>query len=243
MKWLFRRTADRPADAIPQASIEVAAPLHPKLMTNASILATEYGQLATFDSHRPTDANGEPVPWFTYGAIEYLNRFDCRNWHIFEYGCGHSTLYWRRRGAKVTSMEHNRKWFDEMSALELSDVTLLHGEDANSYVSAIKRCDRQFDVIVIDGVWRDLCAQVCLPYLKEDGIVILDNSDWYWDTADRIRRDGFFEFSFSGFGPVNDYTWTTSFFVPGPSARQREFGRPDPIGGHPVGPEARDELW
>jgi hypothetical protein len=69
-------------------------PLHPKLAANMAILGTEYGQLNTFGSHRPVDRSEKPIPWFTYGAIEYLKRLDCRGWRVFEFGTGNSTIYW-----------------------------------------------------------------------------------------------------------------------------------------------------
>ncbi len=44
-------------------------------------------------------------------------------------------------------------------------------------------------------------------------MIILDNSDWYKNTAKLLRdKLDLIEVDFHGFGPINNYTWTTSIF-------------------------------
>ena len=234
--------SEQPIFAAAEDKAARPAPMHRKLSGNMEILAYGYGQLRTFDINRPVDNLGEALPWFTYPAIEYLKRFNCNGWRVFEYGSGQSTIYWSRRGATVTSVEHNEQWFSEVKQKALPNATISHRSEKRSYVNAIGDGDVRFNVIVIDGVWREDCADVCIPYLSDDGILILDNSDWYHRVAARIREQGFLEVSFSGFGPVNDYTWTTSFFFR-TAPCSYDLTAPDPIGGNIIGPEAIDEWW
>jgi hypothetical protein len=216
--------------------------MHSKLAENMEILAHGYGQLRTFDIHRPVDNVGHALPWFTYPAIEYLKRFNCNGWRVFEYGAGQSTIYWARRGAIVTSVEHNEKWFLEIKENASPHATISHRNDKNSYVNAITEAKAPFNAIVIDGVWREACAEACIPFLCDDGILILDNSDWYHKAGAKIRKKGFLEVSFSGFGPVNGYTWTTSLFFKAPNYSY-DLTAPEPIGGNVLGPDAVDEWW
>ncbi|NNJ11426.1 hypothetical protein EKD04_013895 [Chloroflexales bacterium ZM16-3] len=58
-----------------------------------------------------------PQPWLVFAAIDYLNTIDMRSWQIFEYGSGSSTLYWLRRAAHVTSIEHDAPWYERVRAL------------------------------------------------------------------------------------------------------------------------------
>jgi len=228
----------------PEAIAEPIAPppLHPKLAANMEILGNGYGQLGTFETHRPLDPSGNALPWFTYPAIEYLKRIDCGGWRVFEYGAGQSTIYWSDKGAHVTSVEHNEEWFSEMKQRQLPNSDIVHRSDKDSYVNAIK--DRGlFDVIVIDGVWREACADGFEQHLTETGFLILDNSDWYHEAGAKIRSKGFLEVGFSGFGPVNDYTWTTSLFFRSPSASKMVMTSPDPIGGIVLGPEHVTDMW
>jgi hypothetical protein len=43
------------------------------------------------------DANGNPIPWITYPAIEFLVKRINNQLSVFEYGCGNSTLWWASR--------------------------------------------------------------------------------------------------------------------------------------------------
>jgi hypothetical protein len=56
---------------------------------NFKILAIEYGQFRTIKNWACIDKNGNPIPWFTYPAIEYLNCLDLSECLVFEYGMGY----------------------------------------------------------------------------------------------------------------------------------------------------------
>lgn len=93
----------------------------------------------------------------------------------------------------------------------------LRFEPANSATYAHSATDRhrRFDVVVIDGIDRNACAFACLPALKDDGVVIWDNSDWstLWaEGMDHLATNGFRRIDFRGLGPVNWRPWTTSIF-------------------------------
>jgi len=62
----------------------------------------------------PIDDNGNPLPWFTYEAIELLESAEKSLWEIFEYGCGFSTLWWSPRVKHVTSVEHDLNWYQKI---------------------------------------------------------------------------------------------------------------------------------
>lgn len=57
-----------------------------------------------------------PYPWLVFDAVDYLNPIDMRGWRIFEYGSGASTLYWLRKGARLTSVEHDAAWYEQVRA-------------------------------------------------------------------------------------------------------------------------------
>lgn len=62
---------------------------------------------------RPVRADGRPLPWFTYGAIEFLSRVVDGGMRVFEYGAGYSTLWWER-AALVHSVDHDPEWVAEL---------------------------------------------------------------------------------------------------------------------------------
>ena len=64
-----------------------------KQWQNFKILAFEYGQWKTIKNWECIDKKGEPVPWFTYPAIEYLSHLDLSDFLVYEYGSGKILLY------------------------------------------------------------------------------------------------------------------------------------------------------
>ena len=71
----------------------------------------EFGIERSIDEKVCEDRDGNPIPWYTYPAIEYLAQFDYSDKKIFEYGCGNSSLFWAARAESVTSIEDNPEWF------------------------------------------------------------------------------------------------------------------------------------
>jgi predicted O-methyltransferase YrrM len=56
------------------------------------------------------------VPWMTFPAIRFLERFLRLPMRVFEYGSGGSTLFFAQRAASVHSIEHNPDWCRRVAA-------------------------------------------------------------------------------------------------------------------------------
>jgi hypothetical protein len=151
-------------------------------------------------------------PWFTYSSLEFLQSCDFSGKNVFEYGAGASTIYWENRGAIIHGVEHDLSWHENVSAKIQDPSKLLMASNANEYAAAITKFECQFDVVVIDGIWRNECLAACLGKLANGGMIILDNSDWYTDVYSDLLRNEFIGVDFNGFGPNNNYCWTTSIF-------------------------------
>ena len=184
------------------------------------------------------DNDGNYLPWFTFPAIEALKNWDLSNKRVFEYGSGYSTLFWAARAKEVISVEHNEAWHEKISMLApnntqiiLSPITQGEREDHPTpqtreqfgrYAETIREYGK-FDVIVLDGYARSRmryqCARAALMQLLNNGLVILDNSDWLPATAMYLRQAGLIEVDFSGPVPGNEFCQTTSFFF----AREFDF--------------------
>ena len=181
------------------------------------ILAFQYGYLRSVATEKPLDGSGAPYPWYTYPAMEYLNQLDFSNKSVFEYGCGHSTLFWAARAAKVVSVEHEKPWYELVKPRLPDGCTLMYEAESDAYASAIERMPELFDVIVIDGLvhgrTRLKCARAAVPRLRDGGMIILDNSDWLPESSRFLREAGLIEVDMTGFAPINDYTCTTSFYL------------------------------
>lgn len=188
-------------------------------LRNFYILAFDYGQLKTIKNWECIDRWGNPIPWYTYPAIEFLNSLNFSNKSVFEYGGGNSTLWWAKKVLNIVSVEHDPEWFAKIeSKLQVNyrNVKLILERDKDSYINTILKSDLKFDVVVIDGRWRGDCAKVIGEKLnfKEGFMIILDNSDWYPKTTKYIREKyDTIQVDFHGFGSINSYTWTTSIFL------------------------------
>jgi hypothetical protein len=188
-----------------------------KQIRNFKILALEYGQYRTIKYWQCIDKYGDTIPWFTYPAIEYLSHLYLSEYSVFEYGSGYSTLYWMNRVKEIVSVEHDKKWYEEIK-LKINNkvIYLFIEEDSDKYVNVIINFDKKFDIYIIDGKWREECAKKVVEHINRygGGMVIFDNSDWYPKTVEFLRNNlNWIEVDFHGFGPINNYTWTTSFFI------------------------------
>ncbi|HET7217420.1 MAG TPA: class I SAM-dependent methyltransferase [Vicinamibacterales bacterium] len=190
----------------------------------AKVLWFDYGHLRSVRAGRPVDAAGQPIPWFTYPAIEFLQQLDFSARTVFEYGSGNSTLFWAGRATCVVSVEDDERWFEQLKTQAPPNCTLLHEPDLRSYVDTISRYPEGFDVIVVDGPARGRtrvnCARAAVQHLKPGGMIILDNSDWLPDSARLLRDADLLQVDMSGFIPIGDHTQTTSIFF----HRQSRFG-------------------
>lgn len=178
------------------------------------------------------DGSGQPIPWMTYPFIEFLKELDFADCTVFEFGSGSSTLFWAARAKSVTSVERSLAWFQKMKPLLPTNCSLTHQGNESLYAQEILKGELQYDIIVVDGAVRFSCAQEALKRIKPEGIIILDNTEWYPQTAAMLRDDGFVQIDFSGLGPINAFSSCTSLFFKNPARLMRRRSQKD---WHPVG--------
>jgi len=107
-----------------------------------------------------------------------------------EWGSGNSTTFFAERVAHLISIEHDSYWYNRVSkALHdkgLKNVEIIHvplkqaDKEEPEYVSVItKQPKGSFDFILVDGCFRDQCAELGLQLLKPGGILITDDAARY----------------------------------------------------------------
>jgi hypothetical protein len=202
-----------------------------RVLANCRLICVRQGFAKSVIQGKPVDRNGNPCPWYTYASIEYLRQFDFSNKYVFEYGAGYSSLFWAKRAKRVASVESDPVWYEAIRQSLQANQELLLATTKDEYVHSVASLERPFDVIVIDGKWRNACADLSPLHLRDGGMVIFDNSDRYAAACSRIRDAGFFQIDFNGLGPINGYAWTTSIFVRGATELQEGFSPPTPLGG------------
>jgi hypothetical protein len=183
-----------------------------KQIRNFRSLASNYGQWRSIRDWSSVDKDGNPIPWYTYPATEYLSHLDFSKLSIFEYGSGNSTLWWAKRSKSVTAVEDDEFWYTKVrSNLGIDSIEYLLEIEKDRYISSSAK---DADIFIIDGKHRRECAEHVASCEREGVMIILDNSDWYPKTTNYIRNTlSWMQIDFHGFEPINNYTWTTSIFV------------------------------
>ncbi|WP_155297218.1 SAM-dependent methyltransferase [Spirosoma aerolatum] len=171
-----------------------------------------YGHKLSRQIHEAVNGKKRPIPWFTYPAIDYLSQLDLSDCNVFEWGSGASSLFFSERSKGVYSVENNEEWYLKVKDKCSENNYLYFVPENNCYVDKIKDLNVKFDIIVIDSIQREECAKVAPSFLKEGGVIILDNSEKYPSISEDLRKIDFLQVDMYGLGPINNYTWTTSFF-------------------------------
>lgn len=128
--------------------------------------------ITPFENGLYKDEFGIQMPWYTLPALEVIDKWDFQYKFVYEYGVGYSTLWYLSRGASVYGVDSNKKWasFVNLDTVNHRDVMRTYTVD----LEYGKPFDG-YDVICIDGIWRDDCTEHALRCLKSGGKLILDN--------------------------------------------------------------------
>ena len=181
-------------------------------------LFAKYGFANSVKTKSCVDFQGNPIPWYSYPSIEYLSQLDFSDKTIFEFGCGNSSLWWAMRAKQVVSVEDNPQWYQSRLQYQMPNLSVNLCENQNDYCNAIFNYSCLFDVIVVDGKFRDNCATNAIKKLSSDGMIIFDNSDRvqefdeYANASKIFSEADFLQVDFHGAGPINPWTWTTTVY-------------------------------
>ena len=110
---------------------------------------------------------------------------------MMEWGSGGSTLAFSSMVSKYYSIEHDEEWYNKIKLeLETSyplndvdyrfvkqnkeiDTSQSTYEQFKDYIDEVDNFNTKFDVVLIDGRARRLCAKKVIPYLKPSSIVFI----------------------------------------------------------------------
>jgi hypothetical protein len=170
------------------------------------------------------DRHGNPIPWYTFPAIDFIDTKDFSSKLVLEFGSGQSTLWWAKRCKRVVSFESDPKWFAYVqSVLPDNAKLLLIADDLNGLQDHLQ--GSKFDVIVIDGLDRLKAAICSIELLESEGAILVDNSDVSWGAEatkeypilQLMRSSGFSRIDFYGYAPGVVMQHCTSLFFKGGS--------------------------
>ena len=176
----------------------------------------ETGWSKSFDLQKPVDANGKPLPWVTYSFIDFVTPRLKSGLDILEFGSGNSTIFFGTKGCNITAIEHVQEWVDIVTpqlppSAKLIQVDLVDGGD---YSHSAVTLGQQWDIVFVDGRDRVNCALNSIPFLKPEGVLVLDDSDrpQYSPIYARMKELGYKVIDFWGISPGLCYRKSTSVF-------------------------------
>jgi hypothetical protein len=174
----------------------------------------ETGWLNSLLRGEPVNSTDKPIPWFTYPAIDFLDRIPAQALSVFEWGSGNSTLWWAARARAVLAVESNEAWYNRIRERLPSQAVVHLRKEKPGYVDMLANSGTTFDVIVIDGDHRNECAAQAVAHANPDGLIVLDNSDRraYAPAVEVLSAAGWRRIDFFGLIPSYVYRTCTSVF-------------------------------
>lgn len=122
------------------------------------------------------------LPWLTFDAIRELERRTKQGQRVFEFGSGHSSVYWAQRGLELHSVEDSADWY-HMVRERLAEYPAAHlylEQSEARYVGRLLATPGLFDLILVDGAFRLACVAAAIAKIAPGGTLAVDNTDWHW---------------------------------------------------------------
>jgi predicted O-methyltransferase YrrM len=182
LKWLLPRFFLKPHGTGAHVNVYMFTPR--SLARHAKTLCTEPRYFAARLGVMAYQLVRPDAPWLTAQSIRMLEGYLTDTMIGLEWGSGQSTKWFARRLRKLVSIEHDAAWHARISedltraGIDNVDYRHLTGGADNPYVSAIAAFpDEYFDVILVDGQYRNQCLEAAVPKIKPGGLIVLDNAD------------------------------------------------------------------
>ena len=136
---------------------------------------------------------------------------------ILEFGCGASTIFLSQRVKEVVSFEIDSEWAKKTrESIKNGAIKIIDVKDLSDYSSYLDMINGKYDILIIDNLGdRMQCAANNLRHLKDNGVVIWDNTDGpdWTDIKSFMSKHSYKEISFTGMVAQElSYSKTTLFY-------------------------------
>jgi len=137
------------------------------------------------------------APWLSECAVYLLDSWLRRTDRGIEWGAGRSTIWLASRVERLTSVESNPKWYENVKSMlhkkglearvdlryvSTSDVVDVDPLMSHPYATVAEEMpDESLDFALVDGMnLRVLCMEKVIPKIKPGGLLVLDNGEWFF---------------------------------------------------------------
>ena len=175
------------------------------------------GWFRSFSIKRSVNKDGVPIPWWSYGVIDFVEERLTKNMSILEFGSGGSTVWLADRVAGVVTVENDPEWADIVKSFLPANAYLIElsipGQLIRADLPVMMRSE--FHLLIVDALANRIeCAKAGLPFLAHNGVVLWDNTDgddWH-EIKTLMTSEGFKEISFNGIAPQEVSLSRTTIF-------------------------------
>ncbi len=173
----------------------------------------DLGWFNSFYKKESVDKNNEPLPWYTYSFIDFLKPRLSKNFNVFEFGSGNSTLWFSKYVNSIKSVEHDKNWYEKVGDKLPANAEVFYKE-SKDYPKEVSASGKKYEIITIDGIDRNDCIYQSINSLTQNGVIILDNSERidYKASIEFLLSNGFKKIDFRGMCPVTPISSCTSIF-------------------------------
>lgn len=138
------------------------------------------------EGYQKRDSSGMVMPWYTWPALEEIEKWDLSEKKILEFGGGSSTLWFAKRCREIVCVETDQDYSDAIISNRIHNLKLygrllkIEGLRESGYfnVDLIYMHKVLFEIIVVDCdpvVARDFVIGESINVLKPGGKLIVDN--------------------------------------------------------------------
>ena len=150
----------------------------------------------------PSKPNGSPIPWMNFPVISFLEDRLQKDFTVFEYGSGYSTLFYAERVKFIRTIEYNKDWYKLIKERlpANAEIHFVEKDVDGEYCRSINSTDEKYDVVVIDGRDRVNCLKQAVKKLTERGVLLLDDSqrEKYEEGLKFAIKNGYSTLKFEG---------------------------------------------
>lgn len=131
----------------------------------------------------------ERLPWLSFRVIRRLEQIVTPDSKVLEFGSGNSSLWLAERCGLLVTVDNDPEWYGWLAPrLKGANVSARLRVGRDEYLNVDDYPDGFFDLVIVDGRWRDLSVERALRKVRPGGYVYVDNVDVQDEEHRRAKR-------------------------------------------------------
>ena len=127
--------------------LKIGGPI--QLMLTGGLL--DDGWFNSFSCKQAVDKYNNPIPWCTYSFIKFIDKRLKKNFRVFEFGSGNSTLWYASRVGEIISLENDKNWYDVIQKELPANARIIYQtlEYNSEYSQTANKQEKKFQIEIL----------------------------------------------------------------------------------------------